>query len=233
MWFIFALKLTSICLSMRKFSIFCAGETFLLCRRWCLIYHSHLLLISFLPGFKFIARELLWLIWLWITAFIPQSTKSLPSSSADFVTKEELNASIASLRKENKEFVLSTLTSFTSEIKDTIRSELRDSKTSVWMSERKGGSVKGNGGSEKAFDGRPICNSYSHMGHIARTCRFTPTRPPIACLICGQVGHISRQCPSRLSGSLRQDSPDAGSSENSTSNQPNGNNTGTSSISSN
>jgi hypothetical protein len=48
---------------------------------------------------------------------------------AGFVTKEELNASIASLRKEIKEDVSSTLTSFTAVIKDTIRSELKGSKT--------------------------------------------------------------------------------------------------------
>ncbi|KZR97488.1 Uncharacterized protein APZ42_007612 [Daphnia magna] len=48
---------------------------------------------------------------------------------AGFVTKEELNASIESLRKEIKEDVASTLTSFTAAIKDIIWSELKGSKT--------------------------------------------------------------------------------------------------------
>lgn len=60
-------------------------------------------------------------------------TKSLPSTSADFVTKEELAASIASLRKEIHKDVSSTFTSFTSEIENIIRSELKASKMNIGM----------------------------------------------------------------------------------------------------
>lgn len=83
--------------------------------------------------------------------------------------------------------------------------------------------------SKRTFVRRPIC---AHPGQIARTCRSTPTRPPMACFICGQMGNISRKCPSGLGGGLRQGLLDAGSSEGSISNQPSGNNRGTSSRSS-
>ncbi|KAI9550653.1 hypothetical protein GHT06_004425 [Daphnia sinensis] len=136
-------------------------------------------------------------------------TDTLHPPSAGFVTKEELSASIASLRKEVKEDVSSTL-SFTVAIKDTIRSELKGSKTNDRVSARKDGVGLGNRVFKRTVDGRPICNSCGHPGHIARTCIFTPTRPPLACFICGQVGHISRQCPSRLGGTSRQGLLDAG-----------------------
>lgn len=53
-------------------------------------------------------------------------TQFLLPPSADFDSKKELSASIVALRNEIKKDVSSTFTSFTLEIRDTIRSELKN-----------------------------------------------------------------------------------------------------------